>query len=137
MILGSQSHRISKGLLSFRAQSIQALTVVQSSGNRRRFRSVAALAFGTPWLVRPANYRYSHQGECGACCLVGCAHSVRIHQIQVTRPLVSIWYTRDCFLVFRAGRERVNLQIGVTAGRYFSKQSVNSQCIQQNRLVDT
>jgi hypothetical protein len=55
MILGGQSHRISEGLLSFRAQSIQALTMVQSSGNRRRFRSVAALAFGTPWLVRPAN----------------------------------------------------------------------------------
>jgi hypothetical protein len=55
MILGGQSHRISKGLLSFRAQSIQALTVVQSSGNRRRFRSVAALSFGTPWLVRCAN----------------------------------------------------------------------------------
>jgi hypothetical protein len=55
LILGGQSHRISKGLLSFRAQSIQALTVVQRSGNRRRFRSVAVLAFGTPWLVRRAN----------------------------------------------------------------------------------
>jgi hypothetical protein len=55
MILGGQSHRISKGLLSLHAQSIQALTVVQSSGNRPRLGSVAALAFGPAWLVRSAN----------------------------------------------------------------------------------
>jgi hypothetical protein len=66
MILGGQSHRISKGLLSFRAQSIQALTVVQSSGNRRQISLCRGPRVRHTVACEARQYRYSQQGECGA-----------------------------------------------------------------------